>query len=65
MNVIVNGTARELSATTLAQALDELGYGTATVASAVNGRFVRAVSRDITALADGDAIEIVAPMQGG
>lgn len=65
MNVIVNGTARELSATTLAQALDELGYGTATVASAVNGRFVRAISRDITALADGDAIEIVAPMQGG
>lgn len=65
MNVIVNGTAQELCATTLAQALDELGYGAATVASAVNGRFVRAVSRDITALADGDAIEIVAPMQGG
>ncbi len=65
MKLVVNGIGHDLKAATLAQALDELGYGAATVASAVNGRFVRALSRDATALADGDEIDIVAPMQGG
>lgn len=65
MKIIVNGDARELAATTLAQALEELGYAAAVVATALNGRFVAAASRATTALADGDALEIVAPMQGG
>jgi sulfur carrier protein len=31
----------------------------------VNGRFVAAAARPATKLADGDRIEVVAPMQGG
>lgn len=65
MKIIVNGDARELAATTLAQALEELGYAAAVVATALNGRFVASASRAAAALADGDALEIVAPMQGG
>lgn len=65
MKIIVNGTGRELAATTLAQALDELDYRAAVIATALNGRFVAAGSRAATPLADDDALEIVAPMQGG
>jgi thiamine biosynthesis protein ThiS len=35
------------------------------IATAVNGRFVAAAARPRTELADGDRIEVVAPMQGG
>ena len=45
--------------------LDELDYGGATVATAVNQSFVRAVDRPATALKDGDAVEILTPRQGG
>ncbi len=65
MNITVNGDSHELHATTLAQALDELGYADAIVATALNGRFVSAANRAAAALVHGDAIEIVAPMQGG
>ena len=65
MQIIVNGVEQKLRATTLAQALDELDYGDTVVATALNGRFVAAAARASTALADGDALEIVAPMQGG
>ena len=65
MKIIVNGAGRELAAITLAQALDELDYRAAVIATALNGRFVAAGSRAATVLADGDALEIVAPMQGG
>lgn len=65
MQVIVNGVERKLRAITLAQALDELDYGDTIVATALNGRFVAAAARASTVLANGDALEIVAPMQGG
>jgi len=65
MQIIVNGVERKLRATTLAQALDELDYGDAIVATALNGRFVATAGRTSTVLANGDALEIVAPMQGG
>lgn len=65
MKIIVNGEPQTLAATTLAQALEEFGYDAAVVATALNGRFVSTASRATTALADGDALEIVAPMQGG
>ena len=65
MHILVNGTAHDLHATTLAQALQTLGYQQAIVATAVNGTFVPANRRDETVLADGDALEILAPMQGG
>lgn len=65
MHITVNGVARAIRATTLARALDELDYHQAIVATAVNGRFVAASQRHTTALAEGDALEILAPMQGG
>jgi sulfur carrier protein len=65
LNLIVNGDPREIVAATLAQALDALDYTDATVATALNGEFVPARSREATALKDGDRIEILAPRQGG
>lgn len=65
MQVVVNGAARTLEAATLAQALLELGYRDAHVATALNGQFVPAGQRAAQALRDGDALEILAPMQGG
>ena len=65
MHITVNGIAHAIHTSTLAQALVELGYQQAVVATALNGRFVAASQRDTAALADGDALEILAPMQGG
>jgi sulfur carrier protein len=64
MQITVNGTATEVQAQTLADVLDELGYGDAKVATAVNESFVPATARDAP-LSPGDRIEIVAPRQGG
>jgi sulfur carrier protein len=63
--VIVNGEEKTLAAPTLAAALVELGYGTARVATAVNGAFVPVAQRPDVALATGDKIEIVAAREGG
>ncbi|MDB5509708.1 MAG: thiamine biosynthesis protein ThiS [Hyphomicrobiales bacterium] len=65
MKVIVNGQSRELSARTLEDALVELGFENAVVATAVNGDFVRKGARAVQSLADGDRLEVLAPMQGG
>ena len=65
MHILVNGDAHDVRATTLSQALDALGYQQAIVATALNGSFVPADRREATTLADGDALEILAPMQGG
>ena len=65
MQISVNGKSHEVAATTLAALVDELDYGGATVATALNQAFVRAVDRPATALQDGDTVEIVTPRQGG
>lgn len=65
MNVVVNGEKRDIDATTLAGALRALEYGEAKVATALNGEFVPARSREATPVKDGDRIEILAPRQGG
>ena len=65
MHVTLNGERREVAATTLATALDELGYGAARVATAVNETFVPAASRAATPLAEGDRLEVLTPRQGG
>ncbi len=65
MQISVNGKAHEVAAATLAALLDELDYGEATVATALNRSFVRAVDRPATPLRDGDAVEILTPRQGG
>jgi sulfur carrier protein len=65
MQIRVNGEEREIAATTLADLLAELDYEGLTVATAVNQTFVRAVDRQETPLAAGDAVEILVPKQGG
>ena len=65
MKLLLNGTPREIDARTLADVLTAEGLGTAKVATAINGNFVPAGLRATTELRDGDAVEIVAPMQGG
>jgi sulfur carrier protein len=66
MKIIVNGSARDIRSASLAGALEELGLGAgAVVATAVNGEFVASASRRDTMLADGDRVEVLAPMQGG
>jgi len=65
MRILVNGDWRETAARELAAMLAELGYGGRIVSTAVNGEFVAAQVRDRTVLADGDRVEVLAPMQGG
>jgi sulfur carrier protein len=65
MRILVNGAWREIAGVELAGVLEELGYGERVVATAVNGEFVAASARARTALAEGDRIEVLAPMQGG
>ena len=61
----VNGAAVTTAAVSLAALLAELGYGCGRVATAVNGDFVPERARAACGLAAGDAVEIVAPRQGG
>lgn len=65
MKIELNGEAREVSAGQLAEALVELGYGGATVATAVNGAFVPVAARAERTLSEGDRLEVLAPRQGG
>lgn len=64
MNITLNGRTRHSDATSLADLLTECGFGPK-VATARNGDFIPTSLRATTALADGDQIEVVAPMQGG
>jgi len=65
MRILVNGAWRETLAAELSTVLEELGYGEAVVATAVNGEFVAAGVRPGIRLAEGDRVEVLAPMQGG
>lgn len=65
MRIMLNDEPREVAAATLAGALDELGFGGARIATAVNGEFVPATLRADHALAEGDRLDVLAPMQGG
>jgi sulfur carrier protein len=65
MRIHVNGASREVRAADLSGALEELGYEGAVIATAINGEFVAAGERQGARLAEGDRIEVLAPMQGG
>ena len=65
MKLVVNGELQEISAATLAEAVQSLDLAEAKVATALNGEFVPARARASTPVSDGDRIEIVAPRQGG
>ena len=63
MTILLNGAPWETRAASLAELLDEGGFGR--VATARNGEFVPAGLRANTPIHDGDRIEVLAPMQGG
>ena len=65
MTLLLNGQPQEVTAATLADALAELGYAGKVVATAVNGDFVASRLRETVQLAEGDRVEVLAPMQGG
>lgn len=65
MRIEVNGQTRTIAAATVADALTELGWRDARVATALNGEFVPSGARAAQALRDGDRLEVLAPMQGG
>ena len=66
MQIMVNDTHHDVTATTLAALLEELGYdGSARIATAVEGSFVPVGQRASMALREGARVEILAPMQGG
>ena len=65
MRLQLNGTPVDAEVATLADLLVAQGYGDAKIATAVNGTFVPASLRADHALADGDSVEVLAPMQGG
>lgn len=65
MQIILNGTPRDVECSHLDQLLSELGYRETRVATAVNGAFVARQARAGTELRAGDRLEVIAPMQGG
>ena len=65
MKITLNAQSHDITATTLAAALAELGFTSPAVATAVNGTFVPRAARPETTLRDGDQVEVLAPMQGG
>lgn len=65
MKLLLNGASIDAQVTTLADLIMNQGLGDAKVATAVNGAFVPAAARADHRLSAGDAIEVLAPMQGG
>lgn len=65
MRIELNGCQCDISTVTLAEALAELDYGGAALATALNGAFITAPARATTLLQDGDRLEVLTPMQGG
>lgn len=64
MKIVINGEPREVNAETLGELLAECGFS-GRVATAVNEEFVPSSLRIAHKLAEGDRVEVVAPMQGG
>jgi sulfur carrier protein len=65
LEIVVNGRRIASGAPTLAELLDEQGYGRTKVATAVNGSFVAERLRAATRLAADDEVEVVSVRQGG
>jgi sulfur carrier protein len=65
MIIHLNGKAVDVTTSMLSEALKELGYEGAVVATAVNKTFIPVAKRAVTPIRDGDAIEIISPRQGG
>ncbi len=66
MQVLVNGKREELeSGVPVGSLLQKLGYTSGFLAVVIDGKHIPRSSWDQRKLADGECLEIVAPMQGG
>jgi sulfur carrier protein len=66
MKIVLNGESREVAATlSLAQLLEQSGYGARRVAVEVNREIIPRSLHAQHALAEGDRIEIVQAIGGG
>lgn len=65
MTIVLNGNPVVTSALTVHDLLEEQGYAGMIVATAVNSVFCPVSLRHLKTLAEGDHVDIVAPMQGG
>lgn len=65
MKIIINGQPLEVEAAALDGIILELGFADQRVAVARNGEFVLKGEWETTAIEAGDALEVLAPMQGG
>lgn len=65
MTILLNGEPRTLTARRLDLVLAELGYAGAHIATAVNGEMVPRAARARIELAEGDRLEVLAPLPGG
>jgi len=65
MVLIINGEQQEAAAPHVKALLEELDYDGAHLVVAVNHEVVPRARWAETALADGDAVEIITPRQGG
>ncbi|HTW37141.1 MAG TPA: sulfur carrier protein ThiS [Steroidobacteraceae bacterium] len=61
----MNGVWRDTGACDVGSVLQEMGLNEAPVATALNGEFVPVAARPGARLAEGDRLEVLAPMQGG
>jgi sulfur carrier protein len=65
MKLLLNGALIDAQVATLADLIEIEGFGGAKVATAVNGTFIPALARVDHILSVVDAVEVLAPMQGG
>ncbi|MCB8879598.1 sulfur carrier protein ThiS [Acidisoma cellulosilytica] len=65
MKIRVNDEEKTVTGASLADALAELGYDGAVIATAVNGDFTPRQRRAQLMLNEGDRLELLAPMRGG
>jgi sulfur carrier protein len=65
MRIWLNGELIETLANDLAALIEDQGFDVSVVATALNGEFVPRALRRETLLAEGDAVEVLRPMQGG
>ena len=65
MNIILNGKPHECDAADLERLLESLDHAPDSVATALNGDFVAHAERARHRLADGDRVDVIAPMAGG
>ena len=66
IEILVNGEMREVDAAlSLTQALHTWGFRCEKIAVAINSEFVARADYAKTYLRNGDALDVVAPVQGG